>query len=323
MTSNHKLLSPDEVVVGNFHEFMEAIDAEFARRRVPIPDRGLDAYWAALGRCGISAGIPSDDDRRLGTDMAVLYDAIANWMERRYGDRLKIHLGPGSTVILLRAAVWRIRIPLFYGMCRVVAIRPGEAWSTPALNVLDCLVGATDEFKRTLREEECIRVGECFVRSAAVLMDLMDASDLALLGRAYADLQTAGEHLLSDSPEVGLSRWSSLQASEKAIKQLIKDRGGKSLRTHDLGVLAVTAEGLGLTRLDRSALAQAQCWPGIRYGEGAEGIEGGVDALEAAYSIVAAVLHALQLGRVAPRGDEKCLSGPIDWRGKYTGSRPQ
>ncbi len=315
--------SIDEIVVGDFQEFMEAIDAEFARRNVPIPTRDFDAYWVALQRCGMSAGTPTTLERRLGLDSVTLHDAVSEWMERRYGARRCVHLGPGSTLILLRGAVWRIRIPLFYGTSRVVALRPDETSNTRVLNAVDYLVDAPDAFRRSLSGEECMRIQRCFVRSAALLLDLHDASDVGLLGPAHADLQAAAEHLLSDPPEIALSRWSSLQATEKGLKQLIKERGGKARNTHSLKILATAAECLGLPRLDPAVLSQAQCWPGIRYGQDAGSIERGVDALEGAYSTIASVLHALRLGRGTPGRDEECLSGPIDWRAKFTGEGPQ
>jgi len=191
VTGKREPRSIDEIVGGDLQSFMEAIDADFARRNVPIPNRDFDAYWVALERCGMSAGMPTDLERRLALDSVTLHDAVSEWMERRYGNRSRVHLGPGSTVILLRGAVWRIRVPLFYGTFRVVALRPDDDWNTRALNALDYLVDASDEFKRSLSLEECRCLREWFICSAVILMDLHDAKDIGLLGPARADHATA------------------------------------------------------------------------------------------------------------------------------------
>ncbi|MBY3297648.1 hypothetical protein HFO10_17135 [Rhizobium laguerreae] len=95
-----------------------------------------------------------------------------------------------------------------------------------------------------------------------------DVSDLA--GAIGNDLRSSARHLC-DRNGAGLrsAGWDASQATEKAIKIFIRQKGQVPSFTHDLEKLAVSAESLGAPSIDRSLLAaipSSHDATGMRYG---------------------------------------------------------
>ena len=82
-----------------------------------------------------------------------------------------------------------------------------------------------------------------------------------------SELKTAIDKIFDRNPEYGLSRWASLQAAEKAIKEFIRNKGKNAKRTHNLHDLIQDAKPLGLPDIDETLIAQVQCDAGVRYSE--------------------------------------------------------
>ena len=81
------------------------------------------------------------------------------------------------------------------------------------------------------------------------------------------ELKTAIDKILDRNPKYGLSRWASLQAAEKAIKEFIRNKGKNAKRTHNLHDLIQDAKPLGSPDIDETLIAQVQCDAGVRYSE--------------------------------------------------------
>ena len=80
-----------------------------------------------------------------------------------------------------------------------------------------------------------------------------------------SELKTAIDKILDRNPEYGLSRWASLQAAEKAIKEFIRYKGGKVERIHNLNRLIQTTKPLGLPDINETLVNQVQCTAAVRY----------------------------------------------------------
>ena len=114
-----------------------------------------------------------------------------------------------------------------------------------------------------------------------------------LAGSVRADLQSSARNLCERN-EAGLrsTAWDASQATEKALKLLIRRKGQTPSHTHWLSTLADRAEGLGAEAIDRVKLAlipSGDDATGIRYG-GDMTLSKAVDAYGAALSIIRQVV---------------------------------
>ena len=109
-------------------------------------------------------------------------------------------------------------------------------------------------------------------------MTLQAISDLNYVTEALGDLDAAVSHLITNRPQSGLSKWSSLQAVEKMVKAYISQTGEEIKRTHSLNKLFKQAEKLGLLVPPEQYINDIQCSAGVRYGEMSVSIEDAVTA---------------------------------------------
>jgi hypothetical protein len=108
-----------------FEALMREVDQRLQDREVPIHARELTALAevARILRVRMKGG-PLDTgpipDVYTGDSLSA---HVFEWIEKRYGDRLKFDFRIGRTVFLLRGAAWLIRFPLAYGKCVPLHIR--------------------------------------------------------------------------------------------------------------------------------------------------------------------------------------------------------
>lgn len=89
------------------------------------------------------------------------------------------------------------------------------------------------------------------------MLPACDANFRSLQTICVSELKTAIDKILDRNPEYGLSRWASLQAAEKAIKEFIRSKGKKVERTHKLNNLIQVAKPLGLPDINETLVNQA------------------------------------------------------------------
>ncbi|MGA1870684.1 MAG: hypothetical protein ACMUJM_19290 [bacterium] len=70
-----------------------------------------------------------------------------------------------------------------------------------------------------------------------------------------------------ENPQYGLSKWSSLQFSEKLLKSYLKYKGKAFPHSQDLLKLTKLAEDNGLPKFPKQAIDQVQCPAGVRYSD--------------------------------------------------------
>jgi hypothetical protein len=239
------------------------IDGEMRLENINIPARPLVAFSKLSSRYHIEIELRSE-----------LGDRINNWFENLYGDRLKPGWSLGATVIVISGDIYKVRIPLMFGTSGFVfdsgplerkTIVNGR--EVTLSNIPKHVEGLTPARVQSMTTSECNEVVTIFGKAAVAWSTLASVKFQDFMSEAKADLETSVEHLLSKSPQFGLSRWSSLQAVEKLLKAYIKERGGTVRTIHKLPDLAGEAEGMGLTAIDRTVLASIQCSAGVRYGE--------------------------------------------------------
>lgn len=88
-----------------FRKYMEAMDWYFSCQRMPIPTRQLAAIAEACQTMGRTVPVPQDRAPQPNSyDGEDLLLRVEDWYEERYGDALKVYLGPGPGLLPIRGA---------------------------------------------------------------------------------------------------------------------------------------------------------------------------------------------------------------------------
>ena len=105
-----------------FLKAMEEVDLILQQKDVKIYARSFHAVGELAKLLDIKEDIPIVDRKDAPQIFTPEFIAthIHNWYEKRYGERLKTHMGPGSIAILIKGTPWEVRLPLIYGSVRFV-----------------------------------------------------------------------------------------------------------------------------------------------------------------------------------------------------------
>jgi HEPN domain-containing protein len=220
---------------------------------------------------------------------------VNRWFDSLYGERLQIGFSLGVTGILVAGDFYKIRIPLMFGTTGFV-FDMGPAERKTVLhgkevvlsNITKYVQGLTPARVQSMTVSECNEVVTTFGNATVARSSICSVRYPEFVGEARADLDTSVEHLLSQPPQCGLSRWA-LLAVEKFLKALIQERGGQVRTIHKLSDLASDAESVGLKVVDRTALAAIQCAAGVRYGEEPSTMQEAVAAHRTATEVCGAI----------------------------------
>lgn len=259
-----------------FNELMLTIDRHLASLGCGIPQRPI----AALGEVSKRYSLPlpiTEPLPRSNHEAAPFWPVsvrIYDWYKKRYGERLKISLSPGRMAILVEDDLWVLRIPRIYGAVNLTVsrtIQSSRSHSTKGpvvYNVVDALENMPSSRVRSMPDNELEHIFEKFTLGLQAF-GLIEgsASQHELVRSATADIGAAVDHLMATPAQYGLSKWSSLQATEKAMKAAISLTGGTYSNTHCLARLGEQAENSGLTNRWSILTPHIQCSPGIRYGD--------------------------------------------------------
>jgi len=262
-----------------FNQLMEEVDKDFQEESVEIHARPLHAVGKVVERLWIAdpvpltLGIPNKEDFR----PEVLYSQIHNWYERRYGKRLQIHMGPGSIAILIRGEAWEIELPPIFGSVKLVCdpcieryrdlprmVRSGEI---PVYNVLLAIKNLSEDLARSLSVREQEYIFKHFRHGLNALQTLLRFVQGPFIREALIDLESAVNNLVDKHPHYGVSKWSSLQFTEKIIKSKLQQHQIIFPTTHRLSRLAGLYNEKSLGEIDLGLLNKIQCSAGVRYGE--------------------------------------------------------
>lgn len=308
-------LGEPELRIRTESEFLDAIteiDAQLRSEAVPVPGRPLRAIGEFARKLKDEPPItgPGEEPRPgryTGTDLS---RRVARWYEQNYGDRINMTGSLGSVVILIRSEPWEFRPPLTYGpkttryVCEYGAkttlpntpqvIRRGDpAPPPPMYNIFDAAVNLPEVVQKALSPEERRATLDTFLVGKSAYEALRGAARTPLVAALRGDLQTSAEQLVTPHPQPGLSKWASLQASEKALKAYLEEDDVVFPHSHNLVRLADLAEEAGLPPVQRDWLEAVQCPAGVRYGDPAVPVADAVAAHNAALQVVSHVVSRL------------------------------
>ncbi len=280
---------------------MQEVDSEMIAEEVPVTARQLVACGKVAKKLGITLpmggfGFTPREPREgiySGYDLAL---RIKSWFSNLYGSKLKVDFDIGVLAIEVSGDIYKMRLPTVYGRVGVV-IDPttmGMKGGSARINILDLIVDLTPSLASRLTEKAFDEIGELFTLGMHVFGNFHTHRGDELLAKAHADFKASTFHLLHRPPELGLSKWASLQAVEKTLKALIARRGGKypkGSKGHDLDGLSKIFEEFELPPIDKLLLEKVQCQAGVRYENAGLTVKESIDAQHAALRICQ---HALK-----------------------------
>lgn len=241
----------DDVLLANY---LNDLDEQLGSEGIAIPGRPLRAM-----------ALISKQFKTTISWSSSLSERVDQWFQARYGDKLKMDFSTGKMVLKIKHDLYLAQFPLIYGQVQV--------------NPLTWIQGVPSGLWQTLTEQEINDVAE------KVMWGYEQNTRVVRLTKVETDDIGAAIHFLfSPHPNFSLSKWSSLQSAEKALKAFLKSKNASFPKTHNLQTLIDRCEANGLSKNTaiKSLAAKIQCDPSIRYGE----VIKKEDALEAHYACI-------------------------------------
>jgi hypothetical protein len=296
-----------------FEHLMEEIDTDLQRRNVSLAGRELRFFQEVAKRTkqSIPLGGPFDCSPKTGVYVGPsLTGHINAWVQRRYGDRLKVDMSLGYTALLLRSDVWLMRVPVIFGAFRAIVSRDLDkrypnvvvynegTTELLTINILrmiqDLPQGLADVL--TVHELNDVLFGFQESYSALRFLDQHRQSD-ELAMAAGEDLTNSAKKSVGSPDGYGMARWDALQAAEKALKLFLSRKMvsfPKGRNGHDLLTLVNLAVAHGLSSEARTLIASIQCDAAVRYERGRHTRRDIVQAHRNATRIVCRIALAMQ-----------------------------
>lgn len=262
-----------------FYRAMERIDAELRAANVQIHARAVRAAGEYSKLFQLEVPIfPCSDRGTPGVYTGTNATAhIRNWFDHRYGDRQKVFMGPGFSIVMLRGDPWEIRLPRIYGCIRCVVERDltcyanelnvGRDGQPPTVNLLTLINDFPPGLASQLSDQECYNILNLF----DVALDCMYAIEYIAANpyvhEALSDIQASVRHVFSIPPHYGQSKWSSAQSAEKLLKSFLKVKEKPFPHNHEIPRLADLARKEGMKPLEQGLIDQLQTRPAVRYGD--------------------------------------------------------
>ena len=220
-----------------FEKLMITIDEDLRQREIPIPNRIFRAidYICENFEIDVSWG----DD---------LVKKVTVWFKEMYGERLKVNFDIGCSLVEIRGDLYKVKFPLVFGTCKI--------------NPFSLIENCPPRLLHSLSKVELDTMANQIMQHYKIYGNFKSLQNICV-----SELKTAIDKIFDRNPEYGLSRWASLQAAEKAIKEFIRNKGKNAKRTHNLHDLIQDAKPLGLPDIDETLIAQVQCDAGVRYSE--------------------------------------------------------
>jgi hypothetical protein len=261
---------------------MSEIDEEMAVDKTPVVGRELHAVSYICRRFGFSLGFHEP-----------LFKRISAWCDARYGNRLNIDINVVFPV-LIGHDIYELRASPFlagYAVCARETVL--DDIKEPHFNVLDLVDGLTPQRRAKITNAEIHELGSTFRERFTNQLAVGKVRNNPGFIEGFGDLQTASDVLFHPRPQLGASRWASLQAAEKFLKAWLKQYETPK-RVHDLQSLAKAAETHGLPAISRSDLTLVQCSADVRYDMTGVTSKEAVDSFHAASRICAHIAKSLQ-----------------------------
>lgn len=282
----------------DFDNLMEEVDNKLKDENYQIFQRPFNAWFQISSRFGLNLSFPPSNEapseNNYNGDNLTL--RIFEWYKDKYGEKTKVDL-TWKMALLIRNDPYKVRLPLGFGAfvatCsienfgNVKSPLINSQGELPEINILNLVDGLTKNYVKKLNREELKSIFNSFTLGNDARNWIETLLDNLLIQQAKGDIDASVNHIFTNTPQYGLSKWASLQATEKMIKAYIEEKIGKYPFGHNLKILAEKAKQAGLREIPEALLDIIQCPAGIRYGNPAVSL---VEAVQAHHACIAICL---------------------------------
>jgi len=262
-----------------FERLIAKIDCELGETEINFHQRPLHAFskltqqvdpkgtFFMKSDCDISQDDYSND---------ALCTQVHQWYEKRYGDRVKIHLGPGSYILMIKNEPWEVVYPLCYGQNnftidsnltqkdREHITESGK--SIPSVNILCHVENMTFDMANSLSPIEKQAILSDYMFGLNAVQSLRSIERAPFMEQAANDYDVSVSNIFHKYPDYNNSKWATLQFAEKSMKSQLQLNDVKFGFNHDLSGLAKSLKSIGIN-IPQQIIDNIQCKPAVRYGE--------------------------------------------------------
>lgn len=266
----------------DFYAMMEAVDLFLKQKDVPPHARPFQGSFEIskalnleLNMVPVTKAEPKSGSYA-GDDLTI---RIFRWFDERYGNKLAIRIGPGRIVILIRDDPWEVHLPKVWGTVQFFVSLSEKSSNQdkdlqlrriPRHNILDSIEDLPIGLAKSLDVRELSAIADIFLAAYSSMVAIDGIIEFPMIRELISDIDASVSHFLSVPPHFGLSKWASLQATEKALKAYVSAKGESFPWRHNLEELSTLATEFGLQPIPSKTLNDIQCTASVRYGEGAD-----------------------------------------------------
>jgi HEPN domain-containing protein len=252
-----------------FLKLIEEVNQTLIENNIPIIARPIGIFAEKL-----KVSLPITNTYGIFLQEYVpLVEHVHEWYEERYGERLKSDFRLGNSVTIIQGDPWRIKIPLVYGRVNVFFCPPEEVPDKAPekgaiiINMLDLIEYFPKEKIYSLDLIERNRIISFFSLAYDAFYSIDAVRRNPLITSALSDIDSAVSHIMDKKAQYGLSKWSTLQFSEKLLKSYLIKKGTKPPKSHNVIKLHSLAVKHGMPAIKQKILISIQCQPSVRYEE--------------------------------------------------------
>lgn len=277
------------------------IDEGFSDTDIGFHQRPIHAFGnlAQLIDPDAEYALKLDDQIRIDDySDGALFTQVHRWYEKRYGDRLKIHMGPGSYILMIKNEPWEVVYPLCLGRSNFTINNDLNTSDTshvvisgqpvPEVNILCHVENMTTEVAKSLsRDEQKYLLSEYMFGLEGVQM-LRNLGGSPFMLQAANDYDVSVSNIFHKYPDNNNSKWAALQFTEKSMKSKLAMSNVEFERNHNLTSLAESLIHLGIN-IPTHTIDRIQCSPGVRYGEVRVSRKEAIEAVQAAMDLFSTI----------------------------------
>jgi len=193
---------------------------------------------------------------------------VVLWFDRRYGDRLKMNLSFGKTVVLINHDFYKVTLPFVWGHPQYIfdpTLKDYPNLQDPRCNVARLVEGLTPDLARKIDKLGQFHILNKVSKGIYLGQLMKNYIEVFFIKEAKGDLIQSVDSLFQHKPLCGLSKWGSMQFAEKVIKSFLKNKKESFPKTHNLSELINLLVKYNIKNLDFIDINHIQCSPDVRY----------------------------------------------------------
>lgn len=262
-----------------FLDLIEKIDRELSESDLLFHQRPLHAFAKLADKIDSNGRfdmISSDNIAKDDYSNNALCAQVHRWYEARYGNRIKIHMGPGSYILIIKNEPWEVVYPLCYGQNEFTIdsnlqredryVTTSSGARIPSINILWHVEDMTREVASSLLDDERQKILEEYMFGLNAVQSLRSLKSVPYMDQAMNDYDISVSNIFHKYPDYNNSKWASLQFAEKTMKAKLNLKGIEFKKDHKLSVLSEKFKVLNLN-IPEQIIRNIQCPAGARYGE--------------------------------------------------------